>query len=170
MIAIKARDVIGPLVDDDLITCRNGCNSDGVSNWCISRAHGHHWVSLSFSFHNETVEVKLAPPLHPINSLLSFVNPAISGLSYLRPLNTILTMSPRPPIPFNHTPKTRSNGSASPLPIDRQSPTQTMCSYLNTLSPLTPQPPPICQSHIRPRGLYSRLPLPPLHLHSLPHP
>ena len=32
VIAIRARVVIGPDVEEDLMTCRNGCSNEGVSN------------------------------------------------------------------------------------------------------------------------------------------
>lgn len=35
--AIRASEVIGPDVDEDRITCKKGCRSEGVSNFLISR-------------------------------------------------------------------------------------------------------------------------------------
>lgn len=37
--ATRARDVIGADVAEAWITCRKGCNNEGVSNVCISACH-----------------------------------------------------------------------------------------------------------------------------------
>jgi hypothetical protein len=34
--AIRASEVIGPLVEEDLMTCKNGCSKLGVSKFVIS--------------------------------------------------------------------------------------------------------------------------------------
>jgi hypothetical protein len=72
VIETSAREVIGAEVADARITCRKGCNSEGVSNWCISGR------MLEESF-LRALNPKI--PLQPTSSRLSRPNPAINGLS-----------------------------------------------------------------------------------------
>src|SRR5215469_4107904 len=98
--AIKARDVMDPDVDDERMTCRKGWSSAGVSKILISRQIISSCISYS--------EVEEFKPLHCFKSLLNRVNADMSGLSCM-----LLPFLPRKP----HLPPSESSSCGVAIPV-----------------------------------------------------
>lgn len=72
MIAISAREVMGAVVEEERMTCMNGCKMATVSKDCIS-------VRRPSDYSSQTIAAII--PLQCFRSLLSLANADSSGLS-----------------------------------------------------------------------------------------